>query len=221
MKIKLFFLTLAGFAMLTGTAYPQGKLVMLNGKEKRFTSAEVKGETIVYQREEGNKTISRKVDKYDVFSILRDNGSEEIIYSPDTVAGLDPTISEVRDYIKGERYAGTVYRKPMNLISGIAVGGAGSMIGFYGLIVPVVYPAILGRFTPKIKEPVTHNYNEITGKYDLITSPETTPNVVITEAFSAGYGKKARNMKIKNSLIGGGLGFAVGITVLALVFNND
>ncbi len=221
MKIRIFLSILAFCGMITGSAYSQGKIVLLNGKEKRFTTAEVKGEDILYQPEGTSPGTFRKVDRYDVFSINRDGSSEELIYNPDTVSGEDPTVSEVRDYIKGEQYAGLVYRKPLNLISGIAVGGAGSFLGFYGLIVPVVYPAILGAVTPKIKGPLTHNYNETTGKFEPITTPDTAPNIAVTESFSAGYGKKARNMKMKNSMIGGGIGFAVGFSILYIVLANE
>lgn len=220
MQIRILLSILFFFGLSVSSAIAQGKLIMLNGKEKRFSTAEVKGEIIVYQPEDTTRNVNRKVDKYDVFAIVRADGSEEIIYNPDTVTGEDPTVAEVRDYIKGERFASQVYRKPLNLISGIAVGGAGSIIGFYGLIVPVVYPAVLGRFTPDIKEPIAYNFNETTRKFDPI-SEGTSTNINVSEAFSAGYGKKARNLKIKNSLIGGGIGFAVGITALILVLGND
>ena len=220
MKISLFLLTLTCFG-LTGTVYGQGRIVMLNGNEKRFSSAEIKGDVIVYQPEKGKTNLTKKLDIFDVFAIVRDKEGEQVVYKPDTVSGEDPSVDEVRDYIVGEKYASNVYRKPLNLISGIAAGGVGSMIGYYGLIVPIVYPAVLGRFSPKLKQPLTLNYDAISGKFSPIDSSVSKPNIVVTEAFTAGYVKKARGMKIKNSLIGGGIGFAVGITILALVFDED
>ena len=220
MKTRIFLIILAFCGLSHTSTYSQGRIILLNGKEKQFRTAEVKGELIEYQPVDSTRNL-RKIDKYDVFSLLHDNGTEELIYNPDTVSGEDPTIDEARDYIKGERYAAMVYRKPLNFISGVAVGGAGSILGFYGLIVPVVYPAVLGRFTPKLKTPIEHNYNTTTGKFESLASPDATPNIAVTESFSAGYGKKARNMKIKNSLIGGGIGFAVGFSVLILVLGED
>ena len=220
MKFRIFLLFLTFYGLSAGSAFAQGKLIMLNGNEKRFITAELKGEVIVYQPENKDTSTLRKIDKFDVFSILNDNGTEEIIYNPDTVSGEDPTVSEARDYIKGERYAGLVYKNPLNLVSGVVVGGAGSVIGFYGLIVPVIYPAVYGKFTPKLKQPLKLNYNASTGKFESLPAPGALSNVIVTESFSAGYGKKARNMKIKNSLIGGGLGFAVGIAVLVLVLGD-
>ena len=215
MKINLFLFAIA-FVGCIGSVAGQGRIVMLNGNERRFSTVEVKGDVIVYQPE-GSKKMARRIDRFDVFSIVRDTLGEELIYKPDTVTGDDPPVEEVRDYIKGEKYAKIVYRKPLNFITGVVAGGAGSMIGYYGLIVPAVYPAVLGCFTPKLKEPVTHTYDNITGRFLPTDSSAAGEKIVITDGFTAGYGRKARNMKVKNSLFGGAVGFALGIAVLVLI----
>jgi hypothetical protein len=179
----------------------QGKLVFLNGKEKRFVTAEVKGEYIVYQPEGAKEGVTKRADRFNVFSILKDNGTEEIVYSPDTIDDGDPTIAEVREYIKGENHADSVYKKPMNLISGIGVGLASSAAGFYGIPIPIAYSTVIGQFNPKLpKSEQINNYSE---------------------AFVAGYQKKARNKKIKSSLLGGVIGFSVGIASLILILGNE
>lgn len=190
--------------LLTGwasTSLAQGKLLYLNGKEKRFITAEVKGESIVYKPEGASGEVYRHADKYNVFAIIRDDGTEQVIYEPDTINTDDPPVAEIRDYIKGEQHAVAIYKKPMNLAGGIISGAAGSLIGFYGLPVPLLYATIVGRVTPKIPA------NERQNNY--------------SEAFVAGYEKKSRNIKVKNSMIGGGIGFAVGISALILILGND
>ena len=178
----------------------QGKIIYLNGKEKRFETAEVRGEYIVYQPEGSTKEWSRKSDRYNVFSLQRDNGTEEIIYAPDTSEGGDPSVEEVRDYIKGERFAMQVYSKPLNFGAGLYVGVGSSLAGFYGIPVPLVYSTILGLRNPKVpKELRGENYSE---------------------AFVAGYQKKSRNIKIKKSLLGGGIGFSVGVAWFIILSNN-
>lgn len=179
----------------------QGKLLYLNGKEKRFITAEVKGESIVYKPEGASGEVYRHADKYNVFAIVRDDGTEQVIYEPDTVNTDDPPVAEIRDYIKGEQHAVSIYKKPMNLAGGIISGAAGSLIGFYGLPIPLVYTTIVGRVTPKLPA------NERQNNY--------------SEAFIAGYEKKSRNIKVKNSMIGGGIGFALGISALILILGND
>src|SRR5688572_4388801 len=121
MKIRIFLILLA-FNSMWSTAFAQGKIVLLNGKEKLFKSAEIKGEVIEYQPQGTTKPGFKKLDKFDVFSIVRDSTGEEIIYAPDTVTGEDPTIAEVRDYIIGERYAAFSYNKPANFVTGLEVG---------------------------------------------------------------------------------------------------
>src|SRR6187200_3090079 len=116
MKIRIFLILLAFNSML-GSAFAQGKIVMLNGNEKLFKTAEVKGEMIEYQPQGSSKPGFKKLDKYDVFSIVRDSSGEEIIYTPDTVSGDDPTAAEVRDYIIGERYTAFSYNKPANFVT--------------------------------------------------------------------------------------------------------
>jgi hypothetical protein len=177
----------------------QGKIVYLSGKEKRFHAAELKGDFVVYKTD----SISRphRADRYNVFSIQHDNGNEELIYNPDTLVTDDPAISEVREYILGEQFAAKVYRSPAHTAGGIASGMAGSLVGFYGLPAPLVYATVISRFNPKLPK------NERTANH--------------SDAFIAGYQKRARNVKIKNSLIGGGIGFAVGVAALVILFGNE
>ncbi|MFZ9944036.1 MAG: hypothetical protein ACO3O0_10525, partial [Bacteroidia bacterium] len=89
------------------------------------------------------------------------------------------------------------YKKPLNLISGIGVGAGASLLGFYGIPFPVVYSTLLGRVSPKL--------------------PKSHRDAVHSEAFVSGYEKKARTLKINKSLLGGGIGFAIGITALILI----
>ena len=219
MKLKIFPLISVVILFAAELIHAQGKIVFLNGKEKRFQSAELKGDYVVFKPDSFSRP--RRADKFDVFAIKKDNGTEELIYLPDTLSHDDPTVAEVRDYIRGEQFAKQVYKKPLNLIAGIAVGAASSYATIYGLGGPLIYATIVGRFTPKIKEPVAITYDEQTGIFTSQRTSESVTATPLSESFTAGYGKKARNIKVKNSLIGGGIGFAVGVTALVLIFGND
>lgn len=201
MNIKYILVVLCGLILGSELSAGQGTLVFLNGKERRFETAEVRGEYIVYRPEGKSGAWLKRADKYNVFAIVSDSTGEKVVYEPDTSEGGDPTIQEVRDYIKGEQHAAKVYRKPMNFVGGFLSGAAGSAAGFYGIPAPLVYTTIVGRINPKLpKDERNENYSEM---------------------FVLGYQKKARNMKIKNSLIGGVIGFGVGITTLVLILGND
>jgi hypothetical protein len=143
-RLILFFALV--IASVTGV-YGQGTMLYLNGKEKRFATAEVKGDFIVYKPEGNQQEGVKKMEKFDIFSLRFDIGTEQIIYEPDTAYG-DPTVEQARDYIKGEQLADSIYKKPLNMIGGIAAGAAGSLLLFYGPIVPAVYATTISLFTP-------------------------------------------------------------------------
>jgi hypothetical protein len=198
---SLLIILFANLILTPLAGYAQGTIIFLNGKEKRFEAAEIKGEYLHYSVEGDTMDFKKVVDRYNVFSLKYDNGTEDVLYKPDTTYGEDPSVEEVRDYIKGEQYAMKRYRKPMNFISGVGVGLASSAAGFYGIPIPLAYSTVLGRFDPKV--------------------PANEDGSIQSESFKMGYQKKARNMKIKNSLLGGAVGFAVGITALVVIFSND
>src|SRR3954447_11242576 len=95
-----------------------------------------------------------------------------------------------------------VYRKPLNIVGGVAAGGASSFLGYYGPIGVFAYAIVLSRFNPKVPP-----------------SETIEPAVFNSEEFTLGYQKYARNKKIKQSLIWGGIGFSIGFAVL-VAFNN-
>lgn len=197
MHLKHIWITGLALVLLSGTSFSQGTILMLNGKEKRYMNYQMQDEYIVFQPEAKPDSWKKRVDRFNVFSITPDNGAEVVVYNPDTTEGLEPTVPEVRDFIAGEKMAMAEYRKPLNLISGVGVGLGSSMAAFYGIPGPVVYSAILGRVSPKL--------------------PADKRNEIHSESFVAGYQKKARTMKINQSLLGGGIGFTVGIATLLIL----
>jgi len=160
-------------------------------------SAEVKGDFVIYRPEGPHKDGIKKMEKFDIFSFQFDDGTEQIIYEPDTSYG-DPTVEQAREYVKGEQFADSIYKKPMNLIGGIASGAAGSILVFYAPIVPAVYATTISLFTPHLPK------NELEKE-------------VRSEDFIAGYERKARNKKTKSALLGGVIGLGIGLSVLAAI----
>jgi hypothetical protein len=195
----------AFFAALDGgRVYSQGHLQLLNGKERRYTNASVKGEFIIYEPE-GKTGKSKKINRFDVFSLNPDNGPEEVLYTPDTTFEDEPSVAEVRDYVNGEKLALSFYREhpryPVSqLYFGFYSGFFGSLLGYYGAAVVPIYAMGVDRFGPDLPKERMDEWNE---------SP----------AFVTGYEKVMRNKKIKNSLIGGAIGFTVGITTLAVILD--
>ena len=160
LKIILFFFLIANFCNA------QVKILFLNGKYKEVKQYEVKGDWIYYKKVNDPKDKMRKLDKFDVFSAINLDSTEEVIYDPDTTMEGDPGVAQVRNYIKGEQYGMTVYHKPLNNIGGFLVGGAsGAYLGYYGPIGIFAYSIVMSRFNPKVPfsdkiEPTVFNSDE-------------------------------------------------------------
>lgn len=174
-------------------AQAQHKILLLNGKLIEAESYTI-GELFVTYRKAGLKRNgTRAVDYFDVFSITRQNGEEEVLYKP--IDSLDLSITEARLYIRGEQAALEYFRCRGANISSALFGAGTSLLSFYSLPLPMLYSVVLGRFTPR--------------HYDL--PPDFDQQVAQEEAFRLGYEKTARNLKIQRSLKWGYIGLGVGL----------
>lgn len=194
-----FFLVLLGSVSLS-----QDRILKLNGRSVEVKKFELKGDWLYYVRLNDEKEKLRKYDKYDIFSVQRADGTEEIIYDPDTLFEQDPSVAEVRSYIQGEQHGMATYKKPWNKVGGAAAGVASGFAGLYGPIGVFAYTMVVGRVNPKT----------------IPISNLVEPEVFNSEEFKSGYRRYARNKKIRDSLIFGGIGFVVGFTVLSIAFHD-
>ncbi|MEP7168801.1 MAG: hypothetical protein ABI855_05475 [Bacteroidota bacterium] len=195
-KFILFFFLTSNFCNA------QIKILFLTGKMKEVKQYEVKGDWVFYKKMNDKKDKLRKMDKFDIFSAINPDGTEEVIYDPDTALEGDPSVERVRNYIKGEQYAKSVYNAPWNKFESEVVGLGSGIFTFYG-------PA--GVFINSL----------ITGQINARKIPYTSsiePAILYSDDFKVGYKKYARNKKIKDSLIFGGIGFTIGFTFFTLIF---
>lgn len=187
--------------LASSRCYPQEKILLLNGNEIPVKDYTIKSEKITFRIVKGEKLKKRKVDRYRVFSLTGSDGKEQIMYEPDTA--IDLPVEQMRIFIQGEQAAKLYYNKPGNVIGGIVSGVAGSYFTFYGLPVPLLYATISGRIAPKVRLPADAIY------------PEQK-----TDAFREGYQRKAKDIKTKQTLISGLIGFALSVTFLSLYEGN-
>jgi hypothetical protein len=202
MKLKL----LVVIILLSGINYcanAQGTIQMISGKLIKVDYYSVGDLFVSYKKQGDKKGNTKAVDRYDVFSIIKTDSSEQIIYAP--ADSLDYTVEEARQYIKGEQAAHLYYKKPGNGISAAAVGLGSSLLSFYALPVPMIYAVALGRFNPKI--------NQLPSNFD--------PQLAAAEPFKFGYQKAARNIKIQQSLKWGYISLGVGLTALIIYGVNQ
>ena len=178
-------------------ANAQQKMLLLNGNEIEIKSYLVVGEDVTYKKTNDKRDKLKTIDKYDVFSVTKEDGTEDIVYKSDS---LTFTVEEARNNIRGEKAAKIFYNKPAITVGAGIFGVAASLLSFYSLPVPMLYGVVVGRFNPP-KMQIPANYD----------SPYST-----TEAYRYGYNKKARNIKIQRSLKWGYIGLGAGLAGLII-----
>lgn len=179
----------------------QVKILMINGKVIDASSYSIGDLYVTYKKPGTSNARNRKVDRYDVFSIVKADNTEEMVYMPDS---LDFSIAEAKEYIKGEQAAHLYYHKPANSIAAAAIGVGSSVLSFYALPVPMIYSVIIGRFNSKNLQ--------LPSSYDKQLSS--------TEPFRLGYQKSARNIKIQQSLKWGYISLGVSLAAIIIYEKN-
>jgi hypothetical protein len=172
--------------------FAQEKMLLINGKTLELRNYNVTDEYILYNKRDDTRSKPRVIEKVDVFSIVKPDGSEHVIYA-DTINGL--SIAQVKNYIRGEQAAMKFYNRQAHIGESAIVGMASSILIFYSLPAPMFNAVILGRFSPK-KMQIPEGYD----------APHSS-----TEEYRIGYEKKARNLKIQQSIKWGYIGLGVGL----------
>lgn len=154
------------------------------------------------------RRYSRRVKSEQVFSVLKPDGSEIVVYAPDTLGlltidveeELDYNVTEMRAYIIG-RQDGRKHRLHDIAIGagmGYVAGLAGTAYGqaFYTPLVPAVALVIMGVTEAKIKP--------------QLLQPWTGTQL---NAYRDGYTRSARGRKMLGFALGSAAGLGVGISV--------
>jgi hypothetical protein len=186
-------LLLIVFISIGFQSFAQDKMLLLNGRTVELKNYNVTDEYILYNRKQDTRSKNRVSEKIDVFSIQKVDGTEELIYKEDTINGL--SIAQVRNYIRGEQAAMKFYNRQAHIGESAIVGMASSILIFYSLPAPMFNAVILGRFSPR-KMQIPEGYD----------APYSS-----TEEYRVGYEKKARNLKIQQSIKWGYIGLGVGL----------
>ena len=138
------------------------------------------------------------VEKDRVFSVKFSNGQERIIYFHDSTIGNVFTVLEAKMFMLGEREADQHYKNKWPFLIGF-IAGVGSPIALSNAvalspIAPAVTP--LHTLIPVIKV----NAKKIENK-----------NYLQYDTYLMGYEKVARKKNFMHSILGAGIGLAVGM----------
>ena len=170
---KFFFFLL----LVTGQAIAQDTLLLISGRTILASSVDLKDNTIAYRKDDKLKTINSER----VFSVLFHDGTEHVVYQPDSLDPIDFKVNEMRNFIQGERDARRLYRNNVVKIAGIGVGvGSSALFNFYGIIGPPLYATIIQQLPSNVERVLSIKVNG-NGAGDLGIAPgkyvnETTGN---------------------------------------------
>ena len=139
--------------------HAQDKFLLLDGKTRTGNYKEIKDNIIFYDITKHDKTKTKYFSTLDVFSIIRSNGDEMLLYKRDTTKGFYLSVEEMRRYIGGASLAQDHYKSPYAAPFGIVAGSAGiytAVYGFnispaYALAVPVGYVIVASVLYPHAK----------------------------------------------------------------------
>jgi hypothetical protein len=147
-----------------------------------------------------DSTTRAHVENDQLFAIKYHNGGVFYYYQQDTITNFYSR-DEMWLFTQGERDAKKGFRPKGafigSVISGLVGGGSGFAFGtlgvFLGPIVPIAFFSTVG--IPKVR--IKHN-------------TVSNPNNLDSDAYILGYEREARTKRRRWSMIGGGVGAAVG-----------
>ncbi len=168
--------------LLVKQASAQDTIVLISGKVIPVQSVDLQDYTIAFRKmpkpakDQGaiadsgaseKKSKLRTIDPERVFSVKYRDGSERIIYTPDTLDPLEFTPEQMRLFIYGEQDAARFYKNNLNKGLGFGFGAASGLLGFYGLAGPPLYATIMGSFTPDLNKRREKQLQMEQAKHDL------------------------------------------------------
>jgi hypothetical protein len=181
-----------------------GKKVTISDYE--IDSTDIYNKRIVYTTYKG-KIKSKYLD--DVFSIVDENKKETILYRENDVIGEILTQKQMKSFVLGLHDMQHTRISPLVTIGGFVSGLSVAFIPmpqiymFYlpvGVLVPVAYVSVIGTTPP----------NDIKLK-------ERLPDKANDEYYILGYQNGIKKKRIRNSIIGVGVGLLTGFIITTTV----
>jgi len=209
-KAKFSFILLLLLTYILSNAQ-QSDLWLINGKKVTISNYKIDtsdfyNKKILYTTIKG-KTKSKYID--DVFSIVNENKKETVFYKRDDSIGYTLTQNQMRSYLYGLHDMHNIHISPLITLGGFASGMIATFIPmpqiymFYlpvGILVPLAYVSVI-NYTPP---------SEIKLKNRL-------PEKANDDFYILGYQDGLRKKRIRNSLIGAGVGILAGFFITTTI----
>jgi hypothetical protein len=199
MRSKLFILSLfVSFISLAQTS-PLDTLYLMNGRIITSSVLDTNSVSVLITDPE-NPTKKISIDNESLFAVKYGKGNRFYYYQQDTIKNWY-TQDEMWLFMQGERDARKGFKAKGSFLGGLAAGLAGGASGlaigeagaFFGPVLPLAFFTTVG--IPKVR--IKHN---------TVSNPEYLTH----DVYILGYEREARAKRRRQSLLGGGIGVAIG-----------
>jgi hypothetical protein len=174
----------------------------MNGRIRHATVIATDSFSVTYRTIGRKKVKQKRVVANKIFAFYR-HDSETVVYTPLESDGDTITVQDARDFIHGIHDARRTYKKPLTAVVNAAIGfGSGYFLSYFAVFIPAAYSAIDASVNPITTNRKIRLYGE---------------KFRDNEYYRYGFNKKAKRMKLKNSLIGGITGLAAGFATIRIL----
>jgi hypothetical protein len=199
MRVLLF---LISFLLLPlSQALAQDKILLMNGKEMDCKIVADTGFVVVYDVTKRSGKIKQLTsNRGEVFSYIKSDSTEVIVYAQDTTFGDIYNASEMRAFLAGQADSRNNFKARH-----IAV------IGF----VSCATIAFLGKdgYFTAVGPPIVYTVVQLLGKVKIREKTMSNKNYKYNDIYADGYEPPARTRKIVTAFGSGMIGSAVGLAV--------
>jgi hypothetical protein len=199
--MKHLFLVTTLLMLIAGKSFTQDTLLLMNGQELLCKIQNDSGTVIVMEVTKKNGKVKvREIHKSDIFSVIKKDSAEVVLYSQNEMFGDIFTEEEMRFYLAGEKDARNNFKARHIFIIGIALCGG---IAYYGG----------DGFITATAPPILFMLAQLVGKVKIKEETMSDKRYKHNDIYLYGYEPPARSKKMIRAAQGGFLGSALGVSL--------
>lgn len=127
----------------------QDKVRFADGKVLDCIVEGITDTTVWVSIPKGKKKKEKILPYDDLFSVVYGDTLEIIMYKPNSEDPQAFTVEQMRSYVAGASFARRNYKGALPVAGAFVAGVGGGLVGFWGLIIPLVYDLGVGYMYPQ------------------------------------------------------------------------